>query len=513
MALLSVGALGLWTSVLSGAPGGGTEAAADRPNILFIITDDQKRDELGYLGGNGLTPNVDQLAAEGLRFSRFYVATSVCTPSRYTCLSGQYASRVDTEFFHRHTTSEGVTRVVWNSGFNDGQPNLPKVLRDAGYRTGFVGKWHVGGMDDIRVVPPGSDPSDPEVRAVFEHNQASCERRLADYGFGFARNIYMGNPNDDRSLVNTGMNVHNMEWLTQAGLEFIDENHDRPFFLYFSPTLTHVPPPDASLKGDPRASGVGLLDAPIEGVQPSRESVLERVRDAGLPEELWGSTWLDDGIGALIDRLVLHGILENTLIVHFVDHGMEGHSKGTCYEGGLVSPAFAYWKGRIEPGAYDGMLQNIDFAPTFLDLAGVAPPADMVIDGRSFAPLFEDEPFEDRTSVYSEIGIVRAVSTPEWKYIAFHVPPSLQVEAGPDQRWYQMGMEAGGHRFERGQYDHGGAWKPNYFDADQLYNLVEDPLETNNLALDPDHADKLAEMKALLAGYLTDMPGTYPGFD
>jgi arylsulfatase A-like enzyme len=505
--------LGLAANVAVAGSDERTESSADRPNILFIITDDQKRDELGYLGGSGLTPNVDRLAHEGLRFNRLYVATSVCTPSRYTCLTGQYASRVTTEFFNQHTTSEGVTRVVWNSGFVEGQPNLPKVLRDAGYQTGFVGKWHVGGMDNIKVVPPGADPADPEVRAAFEHNQASGARKLGEYGFEFARNIYMGNPNDDRSLVNTGMNVHNMEWLTQAGLEFIDENHDRPFFLYFSPTLTHVPPPEDSLKGDPRASGVGLLDAPIEGIQPSRESVMARCREAGLPEELWGSTWLDDGIGALIDRLEEYGILENTLIVHFVDHGMESQSKGTCYQGGLVSPAFVYWKGRIEPGEYDGMLQNTDFAPTFLDVAGIEPPADMVIDGKSFAPLFEDAPYEARESVYSEIGIVRAVSTPEWKYIAFHVPPSLAAEAGPDERWYQMGMAAGGHRFERGQYDSGGAWKPNYFDADQLYHLAEDPLETTNLADDPEFADKLAEMKALLAGHLAGLPGTYPGFN
>ncbi|RME73142.1 MAG: sulfatase, partial [Verrucomicrobia bacterium] len=380
--------------VLAASVGAGAAPERARPNILFIITDDQDLAELGYLQGRALTPNIDRLAMGGIRFNRAYVATSICTPSRYSCLTGQYASRSCSQWFEREITAEGVTRVLWNIGLTPGQPTLPKVLRASGYRTGFVGKWHIGGMSGMKRVEKGADPADPEVRALLEENQRRAAEILRGYGFDFAKSIYMGNPNDDRSLVNCGMNVHNMEWLTQAGLEFIDENRDAPFFLYFSTTLTHVPKPLDSLRGDPRASGVGLLDEPISGVQPSRESVMRRCQEAGVPEALWAATWLDDGIGALVDRLDRHGLLENTLIFYFVDNGMAEHAKGTCYEGGLIVPTFVHWKGHIEPAESDVMIQNIDFTPTILDAAGVPPPEDMVIDGMSFLPLLRGEPFE-----------------------------------------------------------------------------------------------------------------------
>lgn len=509
-----------------------------RPNIVFIIADDQPRKALGYLEGKALTPNIDRMAREGVNFSRAYVASSVCSPSRYTCLSGQYASRCSIPFFTDQATREGVTRVLWNVGFAPDQLTLPMALQRAGYTTGFVGKWHINGMPGWQSLPPGSDPASPSVKKVLASNQAAFSKGLKPFGFDFARNIYAGNPNDDKALVNSGLNKHNMEWVTQAGVEFIEQNRDHPFYLYFSPTLVHVPDPHASLTGDPRNSPLGMLDEPIMGVQPSRTCVIERCKAAGIPEPLWGANWLDDGVGALMKKLEELDLADNTLIVYFVDHGMEQHSKGTCYEGGLITPTLAYWPGHTKPQVCDEMIQNIDFAPTFLDLAGYRPPEAMEIDGRSFAPLLHGKPFRGHDAVYSEIGLTRAVSTPEWKYIAFHVPPSLQRtreermvdhlklvedikakgqwfeewELDPEARYYQMGMGAGGASFERWQVCRGATWEHNYFDIDQLYDLRADPGESKNLANDPQHAEKLAEMQALLKSYLDDLPGTYPGF-
>ena len=144
-----------------------TAMAQDRPpNIVFIITDDQKNDQLGYLEGEALTPNLDRMAREGVIFKHNYVASSVCSPSRYTVLSGQYASRVELPFFKESTTDEGVCRVLWNVGFSPGQPTLQGVLQENGYATGFVGKWHINGVGKRPPVPASAsgEVSKPPLR-------------------------------------------------------------------------------------------------------------------------------------------------------------------------------------------------------------------------------------------------------------------------------------------------------------------------------------------------------------
>lgn len=514
------------------------------PNIIFIITDDQERRELGFLENQSHTPHLDALAAGGTYFSNCYVNSSVCTPSRYGVMTGQYASRSETDFFKRHTSAEGVTQVVWNPGLMPDQPTLPSVLKEAGYATGFVGKWHIGSLK--RAPGPkleqGADPADQATIARLKANQASFAEDLRTKGFDFADAIYSGNPDDDQELKRVGLNVHHQEWVTRGGLNFIDQSvaQDKPFFLYFSTTLTHVPKPLESLKLDPRVSPIGMLDAPIEGVQPSRADVIARGQQLGIPEELWGSMWLDDGIGALTAKLREHGIEDNTLIVYFVDHGMEFRSKGTSYQGGLISPTLFFWPGQVPAGkTQDALIQNIDFAPTFLELAGATPPASMVIDGKSLVELIRGSDAPVRKSVFSELGLTRTVVTADgWKYLAFHVPPSLQrtteerladhkkrlseihtkhpwtrnnphYALDPEAKYFQLGMAAGGNVFERNQLAGNVPFRAHYFDAHQLFNLNADPDETTNLADDPKYADKLAEMQAELTVYLDSLPGTY----
>jgi len=377
-----------------------------------------------------------------------------------------------------------------------------------------VGKWHIGGISDHwKPVPPGSDPADPEVaRILKENHEGYCQRLMERRGFDYADAVYNGNPNDDRCLVNTGLNVHNMEWLTQAALKFIESSAGGPFYLYFSPTLLHVTDPTASLKTDPQKCGSGLLEEPITDVLPSRESVLERVKEAGLPEEVAGATWLDDGIGTILDKLDELDITENT-------------------------PVIARWKGRVNPGSSDRYISNIDFVPTILDVCGVEKPNDMVLDGRSLFPLMMGEkPGDWRTSVYTEIGYTRAMRTEDWKYIAFKVPPSKQrtreerlkeyepyyreqieenpwmkerYKFNPEAPYYHLGIRAGGYAFEWGQLNPEAPFYDNYFHSDQLYDLKNDPLETTNLADDPTMADKLEEMKGLLKEHMQNLPGTF----
>jgi arylsulfatase A-like enzyme len=515
-----------------------------QPNILFIITDDEFRDHFGFLGGNSLTPNIDRLANEGIYFENGFVSSSVCSPSRYTCLSGHFASRCPQPYFQTGTTDDGVTRILWNLGFAEGQPNIPSVLRKAGYATGFTGKWHLNGtMHLIEHIEKGADPYDPEIQKVMHANHDIIANEIKRYGFDYADAVYGGNPDDDKTLINTGCNVHNQEWNTKAAIDFIEANKDQPWYMYFSPTLMHVPDTYASLVGDPRKSGKGVLDEPITGVQPSRASVLERTKAAGIPNKNAAATWLDDGIGAIMAKLEELDLAEDTLIIFFNDNGMEYHSKGTNYQGGIRTQIMAYWPGVIEPGARpQELVQNTDFAPTFFELAGIKPPTDMMLDGFSLVPILRGESPEDwRKAVYSEIGLARGVSTADWSYVAFYVPPSLErtkeervaeakeyyygemLEQNPwmedkypfleDAPYYQLGMKPGGGAFERWQLKdpENTPWEPSYFDRDQLFHLNNDPTETTNLAENPEYAAKLKEMQALLVAYLEDLPGAYPG--
>ena len=520
----------------------------EKPNVIFIITDDQHRESFGFLENKALTPHIDRLAREGMYFSQCYVAASVCTPSRYSCLTGQFASRCQTPNFLKSITPEGQTRVTWNINPADDQLLLSHLLQQAGYKTGMVGKWHLGGISDkFQRLPPNSDPTDPEVARILRENQENyCQALREKYGWDYAGAVYRANLNGDRALSNAGLDVHNMEAMTQAGLQFIENNQDNPFFLYFSTTLLHYPEVYKSLDADPRIGPAGLMDAPITGVQPSRESVKRRAAEVGVTGRAVEATWLDDGIGALIHKLEELGIAENTLVMYFNDNGMDYGGKGTCYQGGILSPTIAYWPGTIKPSTEDRLIQNVDFMPTILELSGAEAPASVPIDGRSLVPLFAGEPVEWRSSIYSEIGYVRCVVTEDgWKYFAFRVPPSSMrpleermaaqlryherlrkeepwrmefVEIDPEARLFHLGLSPGGTAFEQdpfrpgaqeGEWHDPAPWRHNYFDQDQLYQISSDPLEITNLANHPAYAEKLSEMQHIMKNHLDQLPGAF----
>lgn len=516
-------------------------ATAERPNILFIITDDmypwmfnnlpQGQDSTGK--GRNVTPHIDELIRTGSFLSEMYVASPVCTPSRYNVLTGNYASRAQNKKFTNFTReNEGQTVIQWNSFVTPGgEKTLGDRLQALGYRTGFVGKNHVieslEQVDQSKRPDLDADPRDPEVKALLEYRHKSLQEDIKASGFDYADNLYDNNP---RWLGVDALAVQNMDWITQGGVNFLKEEDDRPFFLYFATTLPHAPTaPKQSWLADPLITPKGFLDEPLT-VQPPRDTLTPRVEAAGQggkgQENL---LWLDDGIGALLDELEKSGKLDNTIIVFFNDHGQQ--EKGTLYEGGLHTQAFVWRKQGFACGSdCDFRASNTDFLETILELAGEENVA-RYSDGRSFAGALNGVPRADQRSGYHELGFARAVVKDGFKYIAIRYPKGMQnltteqraklladynkfrlsfgaevINTDPSKGFGHLEMVPGGGPAEHGAYGK----RASYFDADQLYDLRADPREKVNLAKDPAYASVLAEMKAEMRTYLEDLPGDFP---
>ena len=475
------------------ALGGRAAGQAKRPNFLFIITDDQNPDTLGCWGGNALTPRIDALASRGVKLMNNYVHCALCSASRYTCMTGRYIDHIQEEAWLRRNPPGAQTNVGWDTPVEVDRPNLQNTLQQNGYKTGFCGKWHVGGaVPGHRQWPQDAAYDDPEIQRKLRAVQETMKDVVKERGYDFADAIYWGNTADYKL---DSFDVHNPEWVVDAGLRFLDQYGHEPFYLYFSTTIHHGPSPQKSLKADPRITPAGYLDQAPE-VQPARESVIERTKAAGLPEERAYCTWMDDGIGALLDKLDELGVADNTFIIYFSDNGNPG--KGTCYESGGHTPTFAVWPGHIKPNTTEERLTgNIDFAPTILSAAGIDTPPSMA-DGRSLLPLFDADRLKWRDSLYLQAGHSRAVVTDDgYKYLAVRHSPDIQkkIDDGSLGRPpYHMDQAI------NLQVTAAKVW-PRYYDRDQLYNLREDPKEQQNLAAAPDQAERMTQMKDRLAAY------------
>jgi arylsulfatase A-like enzyme len=450
-----------------------------------------------------LTPHLDSLARSGVRLARSYSVSSVCTPSRYICLAGQYASRCTSPGFLRACPEGTQANVGFNVQITPDTPNLASVLKQAGYATGFVGKWHTG-TPALLSIPRDADFRDPAVAQQLDENQKRLCERIRACGFVYAGSVYRGNLADHKLDTLT---VHNQEWVTQGALEFLDRYGDQPFFLHVCTTLQHSPSPTESIGGDPRMPPAALLpEAPR--VQAARDSILPRLREAGIDERMAHATWLDDAVGAIVRKLDEIGQRDNTLVIFFSDNGTL-RGKGTCYEGGAHTPALIAWPGQIPAGeTCNALVANIDFAPTILEACGAAAPAALRIDGRSLLGLLNHQETDWRKSLLLEIGHTRGVVTDRWKYIALRYPPALQraIDAGTLGR-PAYHMDTVFDLQQVAERNH-----PAYHDADQLYDLQADPDEKSNLARDPARADQLAELKRQLRDSLATIPRPFGEF-
>jgi arylsulfatase A-like enzyme len=499
---------------------GAQASPAGKPNIILIYSDDMYKNMFNFLpqgrsGGRALnlTPNLDRLAAEGVVLRGFHITSPVCTPSRYACLTGRYAGRARNEGYVAQMRRAGLGIITWNTQITPEDTTLAKLLKQAGYATGMVGKNHTIQTGAVRL-PASADPHDPDVRTRLKENEQRTVAGIRRAGFDFVGGIYNGNADD---IGPRAVAVHNMEWLTAAGLTFLDQSQsrgqDRPFFLYFAPTLVHGPTaPERSWGADPKVTPFGYLDTP-PAVQPPRSSLPQRLADAGLAgQHRENILWLDDAVGALLARIKELGLEDNTIIVFANDNGQE--DKGSIYEGGASSAAFVWKKGGFPCGRdTPALLANIDLAPTILDLAGVPQLTTGTFDGRSFRPVLEGRAAEVRDELYLELGFTRGLRRGHWKYIALRYPPDpgrFALAAAILNR--APGRPPFGHIAGSDVEQKAIAHHPAYWDPDQLFDLASDPDEQTNLARDPRHATTLEEMKRCLRGHLEAMPGGFAEF-
>ncbi len=505
-----------------------------RPNFVFFIIDDMEKNQMNFLKegkGKNLTPNIDKLAEEGTILMNHYVASPVCTPARFNCLTGTFASRAKNKEFKQEAEKNKQSVVQWNTDILPSDENtLPKILQRNGYRTGFVGKNHVMKVKGWTWLPFDTDPTKPEIKKILAKNKKLVQKGFKKMGWDFVESVYYRNP---EMLGPEALSVHNQDWLTKGGIDFIDsQDKDKPFFLYFATTLVHWPTePKRSWNANPLATADGFLDDTLH-VQPPRHTIPERIEKAGIHgNNSENVLWLDDGIGAIMKELEKKGLLENTYVFFLSDHGQE--AKGTLYQGGIHDPCLMWKKGGFKSGhVTEPRVMNIDFAPTILDLAGI----DWTkygFDGKSFKKVLEGDTSEVHESMYFELGYTRAVIKGKYKYLALRYPEYAlkwtmeerkkivdeinerrkkrhqilaNPEGDPTKPFSHISLIPGGNNAELSSTGK----LPGYYDADQLYDLEADPGELHNLAKDPKYKDVLEDMKKEMRKYINELPYGFP---
>lgn len=510
-------------------------AQNSRPNIIFILTDDQSSITLrsgdrqsqshpyGFNGDNRVhTPIIDNLAKNGIIFNNAFVSSAICSPSRYSILTGKYAGRCEGDNFIKNYPLGKLSKVENNIELEKNLTNLPRLLQGNGYKTAFVGKSHIidhnilntysTGVDGFMPYTTDANPYTPSVSNAMEFNHDKWSDRMKAYGFDYVNAFY---PANLKELNNTALNVHNVEYKNKAVLDFIESSGTDPFFIYYSETIPHGPAPYNKTNGlyikgldsDVNITSKGVVNQDYSYF-PSRADIKNEINSLGKEVDLAWIRWFDHAVGAVVAKLKEKGKLDNTLIVITSDHGDYNFGKSTNYEGGIKVPLMMYWpKGISTPRTYEGLFQNIDFAATFLDIAGLSP-ATLNLDGKSFKNVLTTYTNEVvHTELFFEIGFSRAIRTKDWKYVTVRYDDTTNTKiknggtfAGPNGTtvalpYYIQNVSLAS--FSAGQY-------PLYNVKDQLFDLVNDPYEITNLF--DANPIKANEMKALLTEKLVLFP-------
>jgi len=418
MGMMAAGAAAV--ALPSGARARGAAAGGRRPNVVLIITDDQGYGDLGHHGNDKIkSPNLDRLARQSVEFTRFYVCP-VCSPTRASLMTGRYNYRtgvVDTYLGRSMMYSDEVT--------------MAELFVGAGYCTGIFGKWHLGDNYPLRSIDQGfqeslvhkgggiGQPSDPPGNRYFDpilqHNGRAKKYR------GYCTDIF-----------------------TNAAIDFIENNRNRPFFVYLSTNAPHTPLQiDEAYVAPYRAMGLDDTTAKIYGMV----------------------TNIDENVGRLLEKLRELHLEEDTILIFLTDNGPQQNRyncglrgrKGSVYEGGIRVPFFVRWSGTLKAGKrIDRIAAHIDVLPTLLDACGVAAPATPSTDGINLLPLLRRDSIEwrDRTLYF-------------------------QWHRGDEPELYRA-CAAGSQRHK-------------LVNGKELYDIIADPGEKNDIAAE--HPDVVERMR------------------
>ncbi|HWH69349.1 MAG TPA: sulfatase [Candidatus Sulfotelmatobacter sp.] len=465
----------------------GTCLGADtRPNILFIMSDDHAAHAISAYGSRvNQTPNLDRLAKAGVRFDNCFCVNSICSPSRATILTGKYSHLNGVPTFNR---------------FDGSQPTVAKYLQAAGYHTGMIGKWHLGsdptGFDEWSVLPGQGAYFNP---AFLDRNgrrviAGYVSDIITDLSIDFLKN----RPKDKPFFLMCHHKAPHRSWEPDekhramfankqipepptlhdnyaTRTDAIRECQQKVFEDLTRRDLKLLPPAD--LEGPARNQWLNVKPTEVEiEVAGKKQTLTGEALNAWkyqryLQDYLACVQSVDDNVGRLLEWLDQNGLGTNTLVIYtsdqgffLGDHGL--YDKRFMYEPSLRMPFLVRWPGVIPPGTVqDAIAINPDFAPTFMDVAGLKLPSDM--QGRSLLPLFKGQkPADWRGGFY---------------YRYYHDPGDHNTRA-------HYGLRTATHKLIC-------FWKKDQW---ELYDLVKDPDELHNLYTDPAQQELLAKLKAEL---------------
>ena len=381
--------------------------AAEKPNVIFILTDDQGYEDLECFGAKGFkTPNINKLAAEGIRFTDYYAPAALCTPSRAGLLTGCYPKRIGMEKF---------VILTWDKhGIHNDELTLPELFKQADYKTACIGKWHVGhekpflpnqqGFDYFSGIPYSNDmgtewylpENGPKKYHAAYDKLRPIYKKLAKTPLPVYRNNHIVGQDPEQTALTQNY--------TQDTIAFIKENKDNPFFIYLAHPMPHTPL--YASKAFRGKTSRGIYGDVMEEVDWSVGEIMKTLKETGLDEKTIVVFTSDNGPWLLMG-----------------DHGGSAlplrDGKATTWEGGMRVPAIIRWPGKIPQGKNcERMVSGMDFLPTFADILGIDLPKDRKIDGLSILPLLKNPqgPAVRSELVYFNVnGYPEAIRSGNWK--------------------------------------------------------------------------------------------------
>ena len=386
----------------------------EKPNILLIVSDDQGYPDLSCIGTKPvLTPNLDRLAAEGVRAMNFYVTWPACTPSRGSILTGRYPQRNGlydmvrndlVNYGHRFTAEEYAVSPEMTLGLDVQEKTLGDLLTHAGYRCGVVGKWDMGQAKRFLPLQRG-------FQFFYGHGNNGIDYYTHErYG---VPSMFRGN---ERTQADKG--TYATDLFERESLSFIGDAKDQPWFLYL---CFNAPHGASSFAADPSdKNGKEGVQAPEKYVAMYRD----KVETEKLMRYYGAVTRMDEAIGAVLKLIEQRGETENTLVLFMSDNGGSGNdgnaplkgSKGTLWEGGLRVPFIAKWPGQIPAGKVtDEFLTTLELMPMIAKAAGSNVQAKL--DGFDMLPVLKGEAKSSRDAMFWQRRGDKAARIGQWKWL------------------------------------------------------------------------------------------------